>query len=73
VKLSGGVPVVVPTDTDFKITPAQLEAAITPKNKMMWFSTLAILQDRFMAVRSLLLLQQKHPNVCVADGDLRAH
>jgi aspartate aminotransferase len=35
VKLSGGVPVEVPTsvDTDFKITPEQLEAAITPKNK----------------------------------------
>jgi aspartate/methionine/tyrosine aminotransferase len=35
VKLSGGVPVEVPTsiETDFKITPAQLEAAITPKTK----------------------------------------
>jgi aspartate aminotransferase len=34
VKLSGGVPVEVPTsvDTDFKITE-QLEAAITPKTK----------------------------------------
>jgi aspartate aminotransferase len=41
VKLSGGVPVEVPTsvETDFKITPAQLEAAITPKTKMMWFSS----------------------------------
>jgi aspartate aminotransferase len=39
VKLSGGVPVEVPTsvDTDFKITPEQL--AITPKQKMMWFSS----------------------------------
>jgi aspartate aminotransferase len=35
VKLSGGLPVVVPTsiENDFKITPAQLEAAITPKLK----------------------------------------
>jgi aspartate aminotransferase len=35
VKLSGGVPVEVPTsvDTDFKITPEQLEAAITQKTK----------------------------------------
>jgi aspartate aminotransferase len=33
VKLSGGLPVVVPTsiENDFKITPTQLEAAITPK------------------------------------------
>jgi aspartate aminotransferase len=41
IKLSGGVPVEVPTsvDTDFKMTPEQLEAAITPKTKMMWFSS----------------------------------
>lgn len=41
IKLSGGVPVVVPTsvETDFKITAEQLEDAITPKTKMMWFSS----------------------------------
>lgn len=41
IKLSGGVPVVVPTsvENDFKMTPQQLEAAITPKTKMMWFSS----------------------------------
>jgi len=41
IRLSGGVPVEVPTsvDTDFKMTPIQLRAAITPKTKMMWFSS----------------------------------
>lgn len=41
IKLSGGIPISVPTsvETNFKITPAQLEAAITPKTKMMWFSS----------------------------------
>ncbi|GGB82105.1 aminotransferase [Flavobacterium suaedae] len=41
IKLSGGVPVVVATsvDTDFKMTAEQLEAAITPKTKMVWFSS----------------------------------
>ena len=41
VKLSGGVPVEVPTSvtSDFKITAKQLEDAITPKTKMMWFSS----------------------------------
>lgn len=41
IKLSGGVPVVVPTsvETDFKMTAEQLEKAITPKTKMMWFSS----------------------------------
>ncbi len=36
VKLAGGVPVIVPTDstTDYKITAAALNAAITPKTKL---------------------------------------
>jgi aspartate aminotransferase len=33
VKLSGGLPVVVPTSIENKITPTQLEAAITQKLK----------------------------------------
>ncbi|MBT8186508.1 MAG: aminotransferase class I/II-fold pyridoxal phosphate-dependent enzyme, partial [Croceitalea sp.] len=41
VKLAEAVPVEVPTSikTDFKMTPEQLEAAITPKTKMIWFSS----------------------------------
>lgn len=37
VKLAGGIPVVVSTEieNDFKMTPDQLEAAITPKTKML--------------------------------------
>lgn len=41
IKMAGGIPVEVPTtvENDFKITPEQLEAAITPRTKMMWFSS----------------------------------
>jgi len=41
IKMAGGIPVEVPTsvESDFKITPEQLKAAITPKTKMMWFSS----------------------------------
>ena len=41
VKMAGGVPVEVPTsvETDFKITPEQLKSAITPKTKMIWYSS----------------------------------
>jgi aspartate aminotransferase len=41
VKVAEGNPVVVSAsiDTDFKITPEQLEKAITPKSKMIIFST----------------------------------
>lgn len=37
VKLAGGTPVIVPADIgqDFKITAAQLEAAVTPKTKLV--------------------------------------
>ncbi len=40
-KLAGGVPVEIPTsiESDFKITPESLEAAITPKTKMMIYSS----------------------------------
>ncbi len=41
VKLADGVPVEVLTsiESDFKMTPDQLEEAITPKTKMLWFSS----------------------------------
>ena len=41
VKVIEGVPVIVSADieSDFKISPAQLEAAITPKTKLMIFSS----------------------------------
>jgi aspartate aminotransferase len=37
VKLAGGVPVIVPTpqENDFKLTPAALRAAITPRSKVL--------------------------------------
>uniref|UniRef100_UPI0030D6E680 aminotransferase class I/II-fold pyridoxal phosphate-dependent enzyme n=1 Tax=uncultured Planktosalinus sp. TaxID=1810935 RepID=UPI0030D6E680 len=41
VKLAEGVPVEIPTTikTNFKITPQQLEAAITPKTKLIMYSS----------------------------------
>lgn len=41
VKVAGGTPVVVPTDieSDFKLTPTALEAAITPKTRMIIYSS----------------------------------
>ena len=39
IKLAGGVPVIVPTDisTGFKVTLEQLEAAVTPRTKLLVF------------------------------------
>jgi aspartate aminotransferase len=40
-KLAGGVPVIIETgiNSDFKITPQELQAAITPKTRMIMMST----------------------------------
>lgn len=40
-KLAGGIPKIINTniEADFKITPAQLEAAITPKTRLIMIST----------------------------------
>ena len=41
VKVAGGVPVVIPTsiDNDYKIQPSELEAAITPKTRIVMYSS----------------------------------
>ncbi len=41
IQLAGGVPVFLPAtiDTDFKVTPQQVQKAITPKTKMFIFSS----------------------------------
>ncbi|GFR75453.1 aminotransferase [Elysia marginata] len=41
IKMAGGIPVIVRTsvEQDFKVTPQQLEEAITPKTKMIWYSS----------------------------------
>ncbi len=78
VKLSGGVPVEVPTsvETDFKITPAQLEAVITPKTKMIWFSSpcnpsgSVYNREELTAIAKVL---EKYPNVYVVADEIYEH
>ena len=78
IKLSGGVPVEVPTsvESDFKITPKQLEAAITPKTKMMWFSSpcnpsgSVYNREELTALAKVL---EKHPHVYVVSDEIYEH
>ncbi|SCY71845.1 pyridoxal phosphate-dependent aminotransferase [Flavobacterium caeni] len=78
IKLSGGVPVEVPTtvDTDFKITPEQLEKAITPKTKMMWFSSpcnpsgSVYNREELEALGKVL---EKHPNIYIVSDEIYEH
>jgi aspartate aminotransferase len=78
VKLSGGVPVEVPTsiESDFKITPEQLEAAITPKTKMMWFSSPCNPSGSVYSREELTALAkvlEKHPHVYVVADEIYEH
>jgi aspartate aminotransferase len=78
IKLSGGVPVEVPTsiDTDFKITAEQLEKAITPKTKMIWYSSPCNPSGSVYSREELTALAkvlEKHPNIYVVSDEIYEH
>ncbi|KGO88808.1 pyridoxal phosphate-dependent aminotransferase [Flavobacterium suncheonense] len=78
IKLSGGEPVVVKTsvDSDFKMTPEELEAAITPKTKMMWFSSPCNPSGSVYSREELTALArvlEKHPNIYVVSDEIYEH
>lgn len=78
VKLAEGVPVEVKTsiDTDFKMTPEQLEAAITTKTKMVWFSSPCNPSGSVYSkeeLRELADVLRKHPNIYVVSDEIYEH
>ena len=78
VKLAEGVPVEVQTSiaTDFKMTPAQLEAAITPRTKMIWYSSPCNPSGSLYSkeeLRALADVLQKHPNIYVVSDEIYEH
>ena len=78
VKLNGGIPVEVKTsiDTDFKMTAEQLEAAITPKTKMIWYSSPCNPSGSVYSeqeLRSLAKVLEKYPNIFVVSDEIYEH
>lgn len=78
VKLNDGVPVEVKTtiDTDFKMTAEQLEAAITPKTKMIWFSSPCNPSGSIYSeteLRALADVLVKYPNIYVVSDEIYEH
>ena len=78
VKLSEGTPIEVKTsiETDFKITPSQLEAAITSKTKMIWFSSPCNPSGSVYSydeLRALADILKKHPNIYVVSDEIYEH
>ncbi|HBD90728.1 MAG: aspartate aminotransferase [Rhodobacteraceae bacterium GWE1_64_9] len=78
VLLAGGtpVPVVATLENNFKITPAQLEAAITPKTKWFIFNSpsnptgAGYTWDELKALTDVLL---RHPQVWILSDDMYEH
>lgn len=78
VKVAGGVPVEVKTsiDNNFKMTPEQLEAAITPKTKMLWYSSPCNPSGSSFSekeLRALADVLQKHPDIVVMSDEIYEH
>jgi len=78
VKMAEANPVEVPTsvDSDFKITPEQLEAAITPKTKLMMFSSPCNPSGSVYSREELAALAkvlEKYPNIYVVSDEIYEH
>lgn len=78
VLLAEGKSVFINTDieSDFKITPAQLEAAITPKTKLFMFSspcnpTGSVYSKAELA--ALAAVFEKHPNIFILSDEIYEH
>ncbi|MDT0647523.1 pyridoxal phosphate-dependent aminotransferase [Zunongwangia sp. F260] len=78
VKLAEGVPVEVPTsvETNFKMTPEQLEKAITPKTKMIWYSSpcnpsgMVYSKEELRALADVLA---KYPDIIIVSDEIYEH
>ena len=78
VALAGGVPVIVPAPigTGYKITPDQLEAAITPRTKWLIFNSpsnptgAGYARDELKGLTDVLM---RHPHVWVLTDDMYEH
>ncbi|WKK60410.1 pyridoxal phosphate-dependent aminotransferase [Sphingobacterium sp. BN32] len=78
VTLAQGKAVYIDTEieSDFKITPAQLEAAITPKSKVFMFSSpcnptgSVYTKDELAA---LVAVFEKHPNIFIISDEIYEH
>lgn len=78
IKLAEAKGVFVPAklENDFKITPAQLEAAITPKSKVFLFSSpcnptgTVYLREELKALAEVLA---RHPNIIIISDEIYEH
>ena len=77
-KVAGGVPVPISTgiESDFKLTPAALEAAITPKSKMLIYSSPCNPSGSVYSkeeLRALADVLAKYPNIIIVSDEIYEH
>jgi aspartate aminotransferase len=77
-KVAGGIPVEITTtfDSDFKVTLQALEAAITPKTKMMIYSSPCNPSGSVYSkeeLRALADVLVKYPNIIVVSDEIYEH
>ena len=78
VKLAEGVPVEVSTtiEADFKMTADQLAQAITPKTKMLWFSSPCNPSGSFYhksELEAIAAVLKDHPQIIVVSDEIYEH
>lgn len=78
VKLAEGVPVEVSTtiEADFKMTADQLTQAITPKTKMLWFSSPCNPSGSFYhksELEAIAAVLKDHPQIIVVSDEIYEH
>jgi aspartate aminotransferase len=77
-KVAGGIPVPIPTgiESDFKVTPEALEAAITPKSKMLIYSSPCNPSGSVYSkaeLRALADVLVKYPDIIVVSDEIYEH
>tara|TARA_B100000902_G_scaffold86670_1_gene90878 strand:+ start:27274 stop:28470 length:1197 start_codon:yes stop_codon:yes gene_type:complete len=78
IKLAEGVPVEIQSniDSDFKVTAGQIEKAITPKTKLLMFSSpcnpsgTVYTKEELNAIAKML---EKYPNIYIASDEIYEH
>jgi len=76
--LAGAKYIEIPStiDTDFKITPKQLEAAITPKTKLIFFNSPNNPSGMIYSeeeIRALAKVLEKYPNIFILSDEIYEH
>lgn len=78
VLLAGGKPVIIPSTPEqkYKISPEQLEAAITPKTKLFFINSPSNPSGKAYTLEELKALGEvlkKYPNILIATDDMYEH